>query len=73
MTEPGPIERRPMPPNHHRTTSDGADQFVLACNARRVGFSRGGKAALFRIARYALILAVVVIAFVWGRHFGAGR
>ena len=24
-----------MPPNHHRTTSDGADQFVLACNARR--------------------------------------
>jgi hypothetical protein len=35
MTEPGPIERRPMPPNHHRITSDGADQFVLACNARR--------------------------------------
>ena len=42
-------------------------------NIRRVGFSRGGKAALFRIARYALILAVIVIAFVWGSHFGAGR
>jgi hypothetical protein len=24
-----------MPPNDHRTTPDGADQFVLACNARR--------------------------------------
>ena len=42
-------------------------------NIRRVGFSRGGKAALFRIARYALLLAVIVIAFVWGSHFGAGR
>lgn len=42
-------------------------------NIRRVGFSRSGKAALFRITRYALILAVIVLAFVWGSHFGAGR
>ena len=35
MMEPDLIERRPMPPNHHRTTADGADQYVLACNARR--------------------------------------
>jgi hypothetical protein len=42
-------------------------------NIRRVGFSRGGKAALFRIGRYALFFSVIVIAFVWGFHFGAAR
>ena len=40
---------------------------------QRVGFSRDGKATLFRFARYALILAIIVIAFAWGRHLGTVR